>query len=111
MAHRKPRGSTHCHRDSKIGRFFAAYLRPDGTVLCRSPTVLIGPKVQIKAEVKANLVHVRYRIESEQKSVRSKGIGPNSYVLLFQQYVVLNISFIELGLDRHLSFNSRRAVH
>jgi hypothetical protein len=32
-------------------------------------TVLIGPKVQIKAEVKANVVTVRYRIDDTAKSV------------------------------------------
>jgi hypothetical protein len=68
LVHRKPRGSTHCQKDSKIGRYFAAYVRPDGSVLCRSSTVLIGPKVLIRAELKGNAVAAKYRIDPKDMS-------------------------------------------
>ncbi len=68
LMHRKPRGSTHCQKDSKIGRYFGAYVKSDGSVLCRSSTVLIGPKVLIRAELKGTSVAVKYRIDAKEQS-------------------------------------------
>ena len=92
LTHRKPRGSTHCQRESKIGRFFAAYVKLDGSVrffsfffrsfffnsfqvLCRSSTVLIGPKVMIRAEVKGLQLLCKYRMEKKEEMSSWDWIG------------------------------------
>jgi hypothetical protein len=60
----KPKGATHCaYPTQNIGRFFATYMRADGSIVCQSRTYLIGPKVLLKAEVKEGRVLARYKLE------------------------------------------------
>lgn len=64
----KPKGSTHCaYPLQNIGRFFAAYLRENGTLVCQSRTLVIGPKVSCKAEVKERRIRCNYLIEAKEK--------------------------------------------
>ena len=66
---KKHRGSTHhlIGAANRIGRFFAVYLKQE-TALCRSPTMLLGPRVEIRTQIRGGKMDVKYLIDSENLS-------------------------------------------
>lgn len=65
----KTKGTTHCaYPAQSIGRYFAAYLRENGTLVCQSRTLVVGPKVACKAEVRENKIRCTYAIEASAQS-------------------------------------------
>jgi hypothetical protein len=81
-----------------IGRFFASYIKKDGTILCRSPTVLIGPKVLIKCEMKAPSLFCQFRIDkANQSSWDWVGLFHSTQEENYTDYVTW--SYVDLSKD------------
>lgn len=100
LLHQKHRGSTHCIVASSvnIGRFFASYVKKDGTILCRSPTVLIGPKVLLKSEVKGSSLFCQFRIDkADQSSWDWIGLFHSTQEENYTNYVTWN--YIDMSKD------------